>query len=81
MIAEEVNSFLNDDLLASVAPEQEGIDVTVREVLELASGRLEGRFADEPEVEAQLRGTIGLSFQRLGEVERALPLLRRASEL
>jgi len=80
-VATEVNQFLNQDLLASVAPEEQGIDVTVREVLEEASTRLEGRFADEPLVEAALRRTIGVAFGRLGEHETARVHLERAVEL
>jgi len=80
-IAAEVNAFLNDDLLAAVAPEHQGSDVTVREVLDQAALRLEGRFADEPAVEAALRTTIGTSYDKLGEFEVARPHLERALEL
>jgi serine/threonine protein kinase len=80
-ITAEVNEFLNHDLLAAVAPERGGIDVTVREVLEMAASRLEGRFADQQLIEAELRTTIGTSFGRLGEYDRALPHLERALAL
>ncbi len=80
-IAAEANAFLNDDLLAAVAPEHQGSDVTVREVLDQAALRLEGRFADEPAVEAALRTTIGTSYDKLGEFEVARPHLERALEL
>ncbi len=80
-IAGEVNAFLNEDLLAAVAPEREGIDVTVREVLDAASTRLDGRFEADPEVEAALRTTIGSSYSKLGQNEAARRQLERALEL
>ncbi len=80
-IAAEVNAFLNDDLLASVAPEREGIDVKVRDVLDRAAARLAGRFADEPEIESALRLSIGTSYLKLGEFEPARVHLERALEL
>ena len=80
-IAREVADFMNDDLLAAIAPGQQGIDVTVREVLAISSSRLDGRFDDEPLVEAELRRTIGTSFDRLGDYELARDHLVRAHEL
>lgn len=80
-IAEEVNSFLNNDLFASISPEEMGIDVTVREVIDGAAVRLEGRFEDEPLVDAALRYTLGLSYDRLGEYKAADALLDRALEI
>ncbi len=80
-IAREVADFMNDDLLSAIAPEQQGIDVTVREVLAISSARLDGRFEDEPLVEAELRRTIGTSFERLGDYEIASGHLERSYEL
>ncbi|MEM9800460.1 MAG: serine/threonine-protein kinase [Planctomycetota bacterium] len=80
-IAEEVNGFLNDDLFASISPDEMGFDVTVREVLDVAASRLGGRFEDEPLVDAALRYTLGMSYERLGEYEIALELLERTLEL
>ncbi|MEM1453128.1 MAG: tetratricopeptide repeat protein [Planctomycetota bacterium] len=80
-ISDEVNRFLNDDLLASIAPEKEGVDVTVRAALDAAATRLDGRFLDEPRVEAELRTTIGTAYGHLGAFRAALPHLERAHEL
>ncbi|MCB9908512.1 MAG: serine/threonine protein kinase [Planctomycetes bacterium] len=79
--AREVANFLNNDLLAAIAPEKEGLNVTVREVLAIASARLAGRFDGEPLVEAELQRTIGTSFQRLGDFQTAQDHLVRAQEL
>ena len=80
-IAEEVNAFLNDDLLAAVAPDKQGIDVSMREVLDTAAERIEGRFADQPLVEASLRRTIGQTYYRLGVFTAAEEHLLRALEI
>lgn len=80
-VAEEVNSFLNDDLLAAIAPEHEGAEVTVRQVLDKAAKNLEGRFKDEPSVEAALRTTIGTSYAKLGDFDAALEHVERAMAL
>jgi serine/threonine protein kinase/tetratricopeptide (TPR) repeat protein len=80
-IAQEVNDFLNDDLLASVDPENRGRDVTVLQVLEAASGNIEGRFDGMPAVEASVRATLGNTYWKLGELKSAEAHLLRALEL
>jgi serine/threonine protein kinase/Tfp pilus assembly protein PilF len=80
-IADEVNAFLNDDLLASIAPEHEGAEVTVRQVLDKAASNLRGRFDDEPQVESALRMTIGASYAKIGDYASALEHVDRALEL
>ena len=80
-IAQAVNDFLNDDLLAAAAPQEQGLDVTMREVLEAASKKIEGRFRDEPLVEASIRATLGSTYWRLGDYEAAEPYLAEALDL
>ncbi len=69
--AEAVNEFLNNDLLASVAPEEEGFDVSMREVLDRASKEIEERFEGQPVVDASTRRTLGNTYASLGEYEAA----------
>lgn len=89
-IAEAVNAFLNNDLLAAVAPSGrrgQGKDVTMREVLDAAAERIDqaskggGRFAAEPLVEASIRTTLGATYRELGVYAAAEPHLKRALEL
>jgi tetratricopeptide (TPR) repeat protein len=89
-VAQAVNAFLNDDLLAAAAPSAmrgQGRDVTMREVLDVAAERIEkaatdgGRFANKPLVEASIRITLGDTYLALGEYGRAEPHLRRALAL
>ncbi|MDP6539154.1 MAG: serine/threonine-protein kinase [Planctomycetota bacterium] len=83
-IAEEVNDFLNADLLAAVAPSAEagrGKDVTMRAALDEAARRIEGRFPEEPLIEAGVRDTIAGSYFGLGEAAAAETHMTRAVEL
>ncbi|MDX2198030.1 MAG: serine/threonine-protein kinase [Phycisphaerae bacterium] len=70
-IAEAVNDFLNDDLLAAVRPDEKGREVTVAEVLDGAAARLNSRFEDQPEVRAPLHITLGRSYLELGKPKLA----------
>jgi tetratricopeptide (TPR) repeat protein len=80
-IAEAVNLFLNDDLLAAVSPYEMGKDVTMRAVLDDAAAHIAGRFDQDPLVEAEIRSTLGKAYWQLGELELAEPHLVRALEL
>jgi eukaryotic-like serine/threonine-protein kinase len=89
-IAESVNAFLNEDLLAAARPSAargQGKDITMRAVLDVAAERIDaasktgGRFAGEPLVEASIRSTLGHTYLQLGEYPVAEPQLKRALEL
>ncbi|MEW6747117.1 MAG: serine/threonine-protein kinase [Planctomycetota bacterium] len=78
----ERTSTLLRDLLASVNPNMaRGRMVTVREVLDDAAVRVEQELADEPEVQATLRTTIGKTYRSLGLYGAAEPHLRAALEI
>ncbi len=89
-VAQAVNDFLNQDLLAAVAPSQKkgkGRDILMREVLDAAADNIEaasrpdGRFGDTPLVEAAIRRTLGDTYQRLGQYDDAEPQLAKALEI
>ncbi len=80
-ISQAVIEFLNEDLLAAVAPDIRGRDVTMREVLDAAAERIEGRFGDQPLAEASVRASIGRTYVALGRLDDASPHLERALEL
>ncbi len=81
-IAQEVNRFLNVDLLAAADPSNTpDREITVREVLDAASEKIEGEFAYEPLVEAGIRTTLGRTYLGLGKYDAAAPHLERASLL
>jgi tetratricopeptide (TPR) repeat protein len=80
-MTQSINDFLNDDLLAAVAPEEQGKDVLMREVLDAASQAVEGKFGDAPLIEASIRTTLGNTYRKLGEYQRAEPHLKQALSL
>ncbi len=81
-IAEAVNTFLNEDLLAATDPyNTRDRDITMRQVLDNAAENIEGRFDGRPLVEAAIRRTLGNTYQNLGEYEPAERHLAAALEL
>ena len=77
--AESISRFLTG-MLASVAPENSGPDVTVLELLDEMAGEV-GSLADQPRVEADLRQTMASTYNALGEFAEAEIHARRAAEL
>jgi eukaryotic-like serine/threonine-protein kinase len=87
-VAQAVNNFLQNDLLAQAsAARQSGPrtnpdpDLKVRTALDRAAERIEGKFAQQPEVEASIRRTIGETYADLGLYPEARKHLERALEL
>jgi tetratricopeptide (TPR) repeat protein len=90
-IAKAVNDFLTEDLLEQASLGQQAgwnpkpdPDVKLRTVLDRAGRAIEGKFRDQPLVEASIRSTIGWTYKDLGQLpaaqlhtERALELYRR----
>lgn len=71
-IAQAINKFLTEDLLASVDPDRTpDPQVTMRQVLDLAAARIGDRFRDQPAVEASILTTLGTTYESLGEYEAA----------
>jgi len=77
----EVNRFLTDDLLAAAAPEREGQEATVLELVMRASDLIDERFPGRPLVAAGVHHALGGALAQLGEYERAAPHLERAVAL
>ncbi|MCA9243249.1 MAG: tetratricopeptide repeat protein [Phycisphaerales bacterium] len=81
--ADAVNDFLGQ-MLAAVEPDNAlgNRDITIREALDLAADQLDaGQLADQPEVEAAVRDTLGTTYSALGEFEAARRHLDRAVAL
>lgn len=77
--ARQVSSFLQQ-ILASVDPNSTPMrDATVRMLLDEASRKIEdGVLAEQPEVEAEVRTTIGMTYVGLGVYDAAKPHLTAA---
>jgi non-specific serine/threonine protein kinase/serine/threonine-protein kinase len=90
-VAQAVNDFLQNDLLAQASAANQSrpgakpdADLKVRTALDRAALRITGKFERQPEVEATIRDTIGETYMDLGlypeartQLERALDLHRR----
>ena len=74
-IAQAINDFLNEDLLGAASPQELGATASIIEVLNAASDNVQGRFEDEPLVEAGVRSTLGNTYASLGEYSSAEPHL------
>lgn len=73
-----VADFLTRDLLGLVDPNKaKGGDVSVRYILDGASASLQGKFQNEPRVEASIRQTLGDTYVKLGEWRLAQPHFER----
>ena len=86
--AKAVNDFLQNDLLAQAgasiqarADRKPDPDLKVRTALDRAAQRINGKFVNEPLVEASIRGTIGITYRRLGLYSEAQPQFERALAL
>ncbi len=77
-LANAINRFLHDDLLAAASPENCGRNVTVREALDRAAKQVGLRFRDQPLIEAGVRNTLGLTYANLGAFDKARDQLERS---
>jgi tetratricopeptide (TPR) repeat protein/tRNA A-37 threonylcarbamoyl transferase component Bud32 len=69
--AQAVNRVMRE-MLSSIDPSQaQGREVTVREVFDLAARTVGDTLADQPEIEAAVRDTIGQVYNSLGAYDEA----------
>src|SRR3546814_12031953 len=69
-------------MLESADPAQaRGEEVSVREVLDQASGRIHAELADQPDVRAKMDAIIGIVYTSLAKYGEAETFLARALEL
>jgi len=73
--AERINDFLQK-MLSAVDPAKMGREATVRQVLDEAARLVETNLADQVEVQAAVRSTIGNTYMALGDYVEAEPQLR-----
>jgi serine/threonine protein kinase/Tfp pilus assembly protein PilF len=80
--ANEVKRLIQQ-MLSSVSPEVALTDDTslLRGILDQTAARLEAGEISDPAVDAELRTTIGGTYQALGDYEAADPLLQEALEI
>ncbi len=84
--ARQLNRFLTE-MLSSTNPSWfnanagDAGSITVRQVLDGAGQLIPTSLGDNPEVEAEMRRTLGRTYVGMGALEAALPHLERALEL
>jgi len=88
VLAQATSDFLENDLLAQADNTRQSgpdtkpdPDLRVRTVLDRAAAKIEGKFNQQPEVEASIRTTIGRAYESLGVYPEARKQLERALEL
>jgi eukaryotic-like serine/threonine-protein kinase len=83
-IAQAVNDFLQHDLLAQASAYNQSKpdpNITVRTVLDRAAQNIQGKFNNQPAVEAAIRDTIGKTYSDMGLYPEAQGQLERALEV
>jgi non-specific serine/threonine protein kinase/serine/threonine-protein kinase len=81
-IARAINRYLIEDLFDAATPEEaQGRKITVEEVLDRASVKVDTAFPDQPEVEAGVRLAIGQLYLSLSLYGKAEPHLGSALKL
>jgi serine/threonine-protein kinase len=78
--AEEVAAFIVDLFEVATPEESLGETITAREMLDRGAERIERELQSEPEVQASLMGVIGSAYRRLGLLQPATDIYRRALE-
>ncbi|MDH4196835.1 MAG: tetratricopeptide repeat protein, partial [Candidatus Aminicenantes bacterium] len=79
--ADAINEFLVETLGSANPIEGTGRDVTVLEALKSAAEKIDTSFAEQPEIAADLKQTIGVTYLRLGYYDQAEPLLRSSLKM
>ncbi len=78
-IAQAVNDFLNNDLMASANPNAGGSDsVTLLDAVRKATDKIDSRFAASPQIAIALYQTVGNTYRALGVYAAAESEFRRA---
>ncbi len=79
--AREITEFMTGVFAFADPDEADGREVTAHEILERGAEQIESELGDRPEIQARLLGIMGEVFARLGQYDRALPLLERSLAL
>lgn len=87
-VAQAVNDFLQNDLLAQAGARAQAAPktrpdpgLTVRGALDRAAAKIDGKFESQPLVEASIRQSIGNAYRDLGLLAEAQTHMERAFDL
>lgn len=75
-----VVSFLSNDLIGTVSPGGAAFehDPTIRDMLDVASREINGKFGQDRATRGSIHAALGQSWRALGEIERSAEELRAA---
>ncbi len=76
--AEEVKRFVLSLFEQADPEEARGETITARDLVDQGLARIESDLAGQPEVQAEMLGTLGEVYRKLGLYDQAGPLLERA---
>jgi serine/threonine protein kinase/tetratricopeptide (TPR) repeat protein len=80
--ATAVANFLEQDIFGTLDPRRDsGRRVSVQELLDVASQRVEAKFQDQPIVEASVHKILGFTFHGLGKLDKAEHHLKRSLKI
>jgi len=79
--ATAANDFLREVLTLASPWRALGRELTVRDALDIAAGKIDGFTAGRPETEAAVREIVGRIYHSLGEFEVAVRQLEAATEI
>jgi serine/threonine protein kinase/tetratricopeptide (TPR) repeat protein len=79
--AEAINRFLQETLQTANPDIGGSRKVTILEALDQSLGRIEASFKGQPVLEADVRETLGETYNNIGEYDKAEAQLRRALDL
>ena len=80
--AQAISNFFSNDVLASVDPlTGEKPVASLEPILDIATQHLEGKFKNEPLIEASIRYTLGRRYWHIGKYNAAEANIKRAFEL
>ena len=78
--AQAVCDFLEQDVLSTVSYSR-AQELDFAYVLDMAAERLEGKFKNQPLVEASIRNTLGWKYRNIGQAAQAKKHLERAYQI
>ena len=80
--AEGVNAYLSEEVLGLADPNRSGkAGISLLEAMDLAAGRIDQRFPNDPEMRTVIRDHLGEVFRQVDEPAKAVEQLRMAVEL
>lgn len=83
--AEALTKFYEDHVLAVARPKGwaggAGKDVTLKEALDQATASIDGALGEQPDLEAAVRHTLGMTYWYLGRFDAAGPQLEKSYAL